>query len=160
VRHPHPHIKPGIDACGNCTLGIAERVVQQHFVITDMNADGWHPGKLTVKWRSQWMFRVGASQIGMHEFGDPRASEQGIGIRARLIRRARKGEVGNRIKHGNPNKGRIGGDGFAGNARGEPECEIAAGGIARERNPANAAPGKSPIARKRWEFGRPSTSST
>ena len=59
--HPHPYINPDIDACGNCTLSIAERVVQQHFVIAQMDADGWDPGKLTVEWRSQWMFRVGAS---------------------------------------------------------------------------------------------------
>jgi hypothetical protein len=51
--HPHPHISPGIDARGNCTLNISERVVQQHFVVTDMNADGWHPGKLTAEGRSQ-----------------------------------------------------------------------------------------------------------
>jgi hypothetical protein len=24
--HPHPHINPGIDACGNRTLNIPERV--------------------------------------------------------------------------------------------------------------------------------------
>src|SRR5882762_5034714 len=58
--HAHPHISPGIDACGNCTLDISERVVQQHFVVTDVNADGWHPGKLTAEGRSQWMLRVGA----------------------------------------------------------------------------------------------------
>jgi len=51
--HPHPHISPGIDACGNCTLNISERVVQQHFVITDVNADRWHAGKSAVKGRSQ-----------------------------------------------------------------------------------------------------------
>ena len=43
VWHPHPHIKPGIDACGNRTLSIAERVVKQHFVITDMNVTGGIP---------------------------------------------------------------------------------------------------------------------
>jgi hypothetical protein len=42
-----------------------------------MNADGWHPGKVTVEGRSQWMFRVGASQIGMHERLDRRAREEG-----------------------------------------------------------------------------------
>jgi hypothetical protein len=47
ARHTHPHINPGIDACGNRTLGITERTVQQCFVFTDMNAEWWHPGKLT-----------------------------------------------------------------------------------------------------------------
>jgi hypothetical protein len=38
--HPHPDINSGIEACGNCTLNISERVVQQHFVVTDVNAGG------------------------------------------------------------------------------------------------------------------------
>jgi hypothetical protein len=91
VRHAQPHVEPGIDACGNCTTDISNRIVQQHFGVTDMNADGWHPGKVTVEGRSQWMFRVGASQIGMHERLDLRAREEGIGIRARVIGRARQG---------------------------------------------------------------------
>src|SRR5712671_4494301 len=57
--HPHPHISSGVDACGNCALNVSERVVQEHFVVTDVNANGWHPGKLTVEWRSQRMSRVG-----------------------------------------------------------------------------------------------------
>jgi hypothetical protein len=56
----HPHISSGIDACGNCTLNISERVVQQHFVVTDVNAGGRHAVVSTVKGRSQWMSRVGA----------------------------------------------------------------------------------------------------
>src|SRR5258708_35825493 len=36
--HPHPHISSSIDGCGNCMLNISERVVQQHFVVTDVNA--------------------------------------------------------------------------------------------------------------------------
>ena len=51
--HPHPHISSGIDAGGNCTLNISERVVQQHFVVTDVNAGGRHAGVSTVKGRSQ-----------------------------------------------------------------------------------------------------------
>src|SRR5258706_2807994 len=58
--HPHPHISSGIDACGDCTLDISERVVQQDFVVTDVNADRWHAGKPAVERRSQWKFRVGA----------------------------------------------------------------------------------------------------
>ena len=58
--HPHPHINPGIDACGNCTLNVPKRVVQQHFVVTDVNADGRDAGVSTEEGRSQWMFRVGA----------------------------------------------------------------------------------------------------
>jgi len=58
--HPHPHISSGIDAYSNCTLNISERVVQQHFVVTDVNAGGRHAGVSTVKGRSQRMSRVGA----------------------------------------------------------------------------------------------------
>ena len=79
MGHPHPDINSGIDACGNCTLTIAERVVQQHFVVTDVNAGGRHAGVSTVKGRSQWMSRVGAPYVGMHEFRDLRASKKGIG---------------------------------------------------------------------------------
>ena len=59
MRHPHPHISPGIDACGKRTLNKSERVVQQHFVVTNVNADGRHAGVATEKGRSQWMARVG-----------------------------------------------------------------------------------------------------
>jgi hypothetical protein len=58
--HPHPHISSGIDACGNGTLNISERVVQQHFVVTDVNAGGRQAGVSTVKGRSQRISRVGA----------------------------------------------------------------------------------------------------
>src|SRR5690242_16890526 len=58
--HPHPHIGSGIDARGNRTLDISERVVQQHFVVTDVNAGGRQAGVSTVKGRSQWLARVGA----------------------------------------------------------------------------------------------------
>jgi hypothetical protein len=59
-RAPVASRRSGIDACGNCTLNISERVVQQHFVVTDVNAGGRHAGVSTVKGRSQWMSRVGA----------------------------------------------------------------------------------------------------
>jgi hypothetical protein len=58
--HPHPHISSGIDARGNCALNISARVVQEHLVVTDVNAAGRNAGVSTVKGRSQWMSRVGA----------------------------------------------------------------------------------------------------
>jgi len=73
--HPHPHISPGIDACGNCTLNISERVVQQHFVVTDVNSGGRHAGVSTVKRRSQWISRVGAWKRGSHAAMPPAVSE-------------------------------------------------------------------------------------
>src|SRR5258708_29939705 len=75
--HPHPHISSGIDGCGNCALNISERVVQQHFVVADVNAGGRHAGVSTVEGRSQWLSRVGTPQVGMNEFRDLRASKKG-----------------------------------------------------------------------------------
>ena len=91
--HPHPNVDPGIDARGSGPLDEPERVVEQHFVVTDMNAGRRHAGKSTEERRSQWLFRVGASQVRMHELRYLRAREEGVGIRARLIGRARKRQV-------------------------------------------------------------------
>src|ERR1700730_18603551 len=79
----------------------------------------------------------------MHEFRDLRASKKGIGIRARLVGRARKSQVGNRRQHGNSDKSRVEGGGFAGNARREYECQIASSGVSRKSNPVNVPLGKS-----------------
>src|SRR5260221_6328415 len=152
--HPHPHISPGIDACGNCTLNISERVVQQHFVVTDVNAGGRHAGKSAVKGRSQRMFRVGAPQVGMHELRYLRASKKGIGIRARLVGRARKSQVGDRRQHGNSDKSRVDGGGFAGHARREYQCQIASSGVSRKSDPVNALLGKSSVTRQHIVRGR------
>src|ERR1700676_3580100 len=81
----------------------------------------------------------------MHEFRDLRAGKKGIGIRARLVGRARKSEVGNRRHHSNSDKSRVDGGGFAGNARRESEWQIASSGRPRESNPVNVPLGKSLI---------------
>ena len=72
--HPHPDISARIDACRNSTLNISERVVQQHFVVTDINARRRHTGKSTVKGRSQRISRVGDPYVGVHEFRDLRVA--------------------------------------------------------------------------------------
>jgi hypothetical protein len=95
--HSHPHIGSDVGACGCCTLNISERVVQQHFVVTDVNAGGRHVGELTVEGRGQRVSRVGAPQVGLHQIRDLRTSEKGIGVGARLVGRARESEIGNRI---------------------------------------------------------------
>src|SRR6476659_5673860 len=79
----------------------------------------------------------------MDEFRDLRASKKGIGIRARLVGRARKSQIGNRRQHGNSDKSRVDGGGFAGNARREYECQIASSGVSRKSNPVNVPFGKS-----------------
>jgi hypothetical protein len=158
--HPHPHISSGIDACGNCTVNKSERVVQQHFVVTDVNAVGRHAGVSTVKGRSQWMSRVGASQVGVHEFRNLRASKKGIGIRARLVGRARKSEIGNWQQQGNSDNSRVDGGGFASNARREYECQITSSGVSGKSNPVNVPLGKSLVTcqhivrgGRKWIFG-------
>src|SRR5882724_8393154 len=97
--HPHPHISSDIDARGCSTLNIFERVVQQYFVVTDVNAGSRHAGELTVEGRSQRLPRVGAPQVRLHEIRDLRTSKKGIGVGARLVGRARESEIGNRRKH-------------------------------------------------------------
>src|SRR5882724_9803017 len=96
----------------------------------------------------------------MHEFRDLRTGKKGIGIGARLIGRARKSQVGDRRQHGNSDKSRVDGGGFAGNARREYECQIASSGVSRKRNPVNVPLGKSlvtcqHVARgsRKWKFG-------
>src|SRR6266404_1449360 len=96
----------------------------------------------------------------MHEFRDLRASEQGVSIRARLIGCTRKSQVGNRRQHGNSDKSRVDGGGFAANARREYECQIASSGVSRKSNPVNVPLGKSLVTRehvargsRKWIFG-------
>src|SRR5258706_14062836 len=152
--HPHPHISPGIDACGNCTLNMSERVVEQHCVATDVNAGGRHAGVSTVEGRSQRMFRVGATQVGMHELRYLRASKKGIGIRARLVGRARKSQVGDRRQDGNSDKSRVDGGGFAGDARREYQCQVASSGVSRKSDPVNVPIRKSSVTRQHIVRGR------
>ena len=61
MRHPHPHLRSGIDPSSKGALNIPERIIEQYFVATDVNADRGHASKSAAERRSQWMFRVGAS---------------------------------------------------------------------------------------------------
>jgi hypothetical protein len=45
VRHTLPHIKPRVDTCGDGALDVATRVVQQHLVVSYVNADRWKAGE-------------------------------------------------------------------------------------------------------------------
>ena len=49
MRHPYPHIKFGINTRANCPINIPARVIQENFVIADMNADGRHARKSTMQ---------------------------------------------------------------------------------------------------------------
>jgi hypothetical protein len=99
----------------------------------------------TVEGRSQWMVRIGAPQVGMHELRDLRTGKKGIGVGARLVGRARKSQVGNRRQDSNSDKSRVDGGGFAGNARREYQCQIASSGVSRKSNPVNVPLGKSSV---------------
>src|SRR5882762_8989165 len=81
----------------------------------------------------------------MHEFRDLRTGKKGIGIGARLIGRARKSQVGDRRQHGNSDKSRVDGGGFAGNARREYQCQIASCGVSCKSDPANVPIRKSSV---------------
>src|ERR1700674_2624231 len=96
----------------------------------------------------------------MHEFRDLRASEQAIGIGARLIGCARKSQVSDRRQRGKSDKSRVDGGSFAGNARRKYQCQIASSGVSRKSDPMNAPRGKCLVtcqhvvrARWKWVFG-------
>src|ERR1700752_4515778 len=40
VWHARPHIKPGIDTGGRRPLDVSSRVIEQHFVVANVNANG------------------------------------------------------------------------------------------------------------------------
>jgi hypothetical protein len=77
VRHPPPQIEPGIDSGSNGTVNISARIVEQYFVVTNVNAERRHAGKASLEGRSQRLSWVGGFEVGMHEFRDLRASEKG-----------------------------------------------------------------------------------
>jgi hypothetical protein len=58
--HACPHIKPSIDTMRHGALDVSSRVIEQHFVVADVNADGRQPGKASLERRRSWIVRVGA----------------------------------------------------------------------------------------------------
>ena len=45
----HPHVQPRIDARRDSTLHIAARIVVQHFIVSDVHADGGQGGQTSIK---------------------------------------------------------------------------------------------------------------
>src|SRR5258705_2016377 len=89
----------------------------------------------------------------MNEFRDLRTSKQGIGLRARLVARARKRQVGHRRHHGHSDESHVAGGR-------ESEGQIASRGVSGERNPVHVPLGKSLVAcphvvrgSRKWMFG-------
>jgi pimeloyl-ACP methyl ester carboxylesterase len=59
MRHPHPYVQGGIDARCDSALDIAARVVQQHFVVSHMDADCRKPASVGKIYRSALITRNG-----------------------------------------------------------------------------------------------------
>jgi hypothetical protein len=49
MHHPLPHIDLRIDASGSGALDVAHGIVQQNFVIADMNADRRQAGEVAIE---------------------------------------------------------------------------------------------------------------
>jgi hypothetical protein len=47
--HPHPYVQGGIDARCDSALDIAARIVQQDFVVSDMDADCRQSRQIPIK---------------------------------------------------------------------------------------------------------------
>ena len=58
VWHSHPYIKLGVDAGSNGALDIPPRVVQQHLIISHVDADWWQPRQISINWRGQGILGI------------------------------------------------------------------------------------------------------
>jgi hypothetical protein len=67
VWHSHPYVELGVDAGSNGPLRVASRVVEQHFIISHVDADWGQPGQISIKWRRQGTFGIALAQVGTHE---------------------------------------------------------------------------------------------
>jgi hypothetical protein len=104
------HIDPGIDPSGKGAQHTGVNHKEQHFVATDMNADGGTSERRARRGEASGCF---GSVVGMHEFRDLRASEEGIGFRTRSHGSHPRELVGNWRQHSNSDKSRIGADGLS-----------------------------------------------
>ena len=66
------------------------QITEQHLVITDVNSDGRQARQRSVERRSQRMFGVDASQIGVHQFRH---------LRARALLLSQRGVVRHGLAH-------------------------------------------------------------
>jgi hypothetical protein len=67
MGHAFPDTQFGIDASGDRALKVTARIVEQNFVIADMDAYRWQSSQVSVEWRGQWVLRVGVTQIGTNQ---------------------------------------------------------------------------------------------
>jgi hypothetical protein len=50
VWHSHPYVELGVDARNNGALDVPSRVVEQHFIISHVDADWGQPRQIPIKW--------------------------------------------------------------------------------------------------------------
>ena len=84
MGHAFPDIESGIDASGDGALKVTARVVEQNFVIADMDAYRWQSSQVSVEWRGQWVLRVGVAQIGTDQLFNLCPDKIWVSLRAGL----------------------------------------------------------------------------
>ena len=55
MRHAFPHIHVCIHTGRDGPLDIADRVIQQHFIVADMNTNRRQPSQFAVQRRGHWI---------------------------------------------------------------------------------------------------------
>jgi hypothetical protein len=50
VWHSHPYVELGVDAGSNGALHVPSRVVEQHLIISHVDADWGKPGQIPIEW--------------------------------------------------------------------------------------------------------------
>src|SRR5713101_8446739 len=84
MRHSHPYVQRGVDTRRDGALHVAARVVEQHFVVSNVHADWRQAAQITVQRRRQRILRIGLTQIGGDEPGGLRLGEVRIRFRSCL----------------------------------------------------------------------------
>jgi hypothetical protein len=79
VHHPLPHVQFGADASGFRRRGIAAGVVEQHFVLADVQKDGRQIGKIAMERRDARITWIVLAEIQVRGGGERRAREERIG---------------------------------------------------------------------------------
>jgi hypothetical protein len=57
-----------VDSGGNSALDITARIIEQYFVVADVDAHLRQSGKPRIERRSARILRIGSPQIGVHQF--------------------------------------------------------------------------------------------
>ena len=93
MGHAHPHVQRRIDVRCDGTVHIAARIVEQHFIVSDVHADRRQSGQISIKRRRQRILRICIAQVGTDESGGLELEEIRIGLCARFLAGAAEREV-------------------------------------------------------------------